>query len=233
MTPVSQTALSTLLLVFLGACAAPKVEVDPKELLLELGEVATINARTTGTLFQLNKPNWSTEDYRIATVDDQGRVTAMAHGRTTIVATLGDETTRVPVAVGRGWVIRTASNMPGSAVDTVLTLFESDGTTQKGEADGDETGATALYSRLSNTLFPGKTYLLRVKGKTGTAVGPYALCVYSNSRPAMAGSNGTAGSPDTYEPNEMDGSATTLTVGIPIYASLTTNDTDFYRFTVP
>ena len=35
---------------------------------------------------------WASEDAAVATVDDQGNVTAVAPGRTTVTATVGDQT---------------------------------------------------------------------------------------------------------------------------------------------
>jgi hypothetical protein len=61
--------------------------VTPKELTLTVGETGQITATVTPSNATNKKVNWSSSDETIATVDENGAVTAVAAGTATITAT--------------------------------------------------------------------------------------------------------------------------------------------------
>ncbi|MGB4039247.1 MAG: S-layer homology domain-containing protein, partial [Bacillota bacterium] len=63
------------------------ISVTPKELTLTVGETGQITATVTPSTATNNKVNWSSSDETIATVDENGAVTAVAAGTATITAT--------------------------------------------------------------------------------------------------------------------------------------------------
>ena len=86
-----------------------EVEIEPgddfedKALIINQGLTYTLQTNTNSTI------TWTSEDTSIATVDRNGRVTAVAEGSTTIKATLGGVTYSIPVTVLQRYTTSTST----------------------------------------------------------------------------------------------------------------------------
>lgn len=69
---------------------AISIEVNPKELVLKVGETGTLNVVFTPENTAYKTVTWKTDDANIATVDENGVVTAKGVGTTVITATAAD-----------------------------------------------------------------------------------------------------------------------------------------------
>lgn len=99
------------------------VEVDPTALTLTEGETATLTATVTVEAADVNVDTtvtWSSNDTSIATVDANGKVTAVAAGTTTITATVGGKTATCEVTVSAAAVVVTGVSL--NKTTTALTV---------------------------------------------------------------------------------------------------------------
>ena len=69
-----------------------KVEIDKTELTIIKGDVETLTAKVYPDDVKDSKVYWTSENRNIATVDNQGKVTGVAGGETTIIARSSDAT---------------------------------------------------------------------------------------------------------------------------------------------
>lgn len=73
-----------------GTISVSAISVTPKTMTLKVGATGTITATVEPTNATNKKVNWTTSDGKIATVDENGEVTAVAVGTATITATTED-----------------------------------------------------------------------------------------------------------------------------------------------
>lgn len=101
----------------------------------------------------------------------------------------------VSFAVTAGWSysIWTAEGTPADSMDTILGLYDSDGTTLLYE---DDDGGEGVYSQIDFTAPASKTVYARVTGYAGTSTGAYALQVTGQAPPPNTPPVATA---DDYE----------------------------------
>lgn len=87
----------------LAACAdtskVEKVELNKTELTLEVGETETLTVTITPDEAKDEKCTWASTDKAIATVDKDGKVTAVAVGKTKIGVVCGDKSAKCEVTV--------------------------------------------------------------------------------------------------------------------------------------
>jgi len=80
------------------------VSIDSDELSLEIGETAKLNATVVPADAENKTVTWSSSDQSVATVSDDGTVTAIAPGTTDVTATAGGKTATCHVTVNRPFV---------------------------------------------------------------------------------------------------------------------------------
>ena len=79
--------------------AVTGVTLDKSTLTLNVGETGTLTATVTPETATENTVTWSSSDDTIATVDKDGKVTAVAEGTATITAKAGDQSATCAVTV--------------------------------------------------------------------------------------------------------------------------------------
>ncbi len=133
----------------------------------------------------------------------------------------------VTALLGTPYYIETFPNGSGSSADTYLYLYASDGTTMLA-ANDDRFGS--LYSELLYFLESGQTYYVEVfdyfvRGDF------YSIAISASG--FGASSAGTPTDPDSYEPDDTSGTATTLVLDAVQDHSLTVNESDWFVFVAP
>ena len=93
--------LTSAFVFTLMACSAQvdSIETDVTELNLDIEETATIELTILPETSTANTVTWESLDLSIATINDDGQVTAQQAGRTTIVVTVDDVQAQVDVVV--------------------------------------------------------------------------------------------------------------------------------------
>ncbi|GEM_PF-2249397 len=104
------------------------------------------------------------------------------------------------VSSGSTYTIETGEGTPSESMDTMLYLYDSDGTTQ---IDYDDDGGTGAYSLIEYTADVDKTVYACVTGYSTSTTGAYALGV------ALTGDSFDG---DAFEPDDSYGTATLITV---------------------
>lgn len=99
------------------------------------------------------------------------------------------------VSAGETYWIQTASGTPAEDIDTVLELYDSDGTTY---LDSDDDGGSGAYSLIQYTADANKTLYVSVSEFYGTNTGAYSIAVAAAS--------------DIYEPDDSFGAATSIAI---------------------
>jgi len=102
------------------------------------------------------------------------------------------------VTAGVTYTVETGEGSPAESIDTVLYLYDSDGTTQ---LDYDDDGGEGFYSLISYTADVDKTVYARIKEYHSDVTGAYALSV---ATPVPEG--------DSYEPDDSYGAATPVVI---------------------
>lgn len=135
---------------------AYSIELNPSNLTLLVGQ----RDRLTATVVPSNATDktviWSCGDSAIATVDDEGNVTALSPGTSTITATCGDASASCTVTVKGGTV-------EGGSGDSGITVKPGEGTEGGGEGDNGNLGEKTENGGYLN----GNDLTLRV-GQTAT-----------------------------------------------------------------
>lgn len=156
---------SVIFMVNVTEPAAPTVEITPKELELKVNETGTLEANATAGA----QVSWKSSNENVATVDNNGKVTAIAEGEATITATavLNKKTAEARCTVTV--IADTPVNPPTEAKyeltlnKTTLNLVEGDSEelTATVTKDGVQVNADVLWS-LSNE---SKDIVIVDKGK--------------------------------------------------------------------
>lgn len=137
------------------------------------------------------------------------------------IAPAGDEDwVSFSVTAGETYTLRTASGTPAEDFDTVLDLYDSDGTT--GIASDDD-GGEGYYSRIEFTAEANETLYARVTGFDSGASGAYVLSAVLGSDLA-----------DAYEPDGSFGASKPITVNAEAqqHTIYPTDDEDWVSFSV-
>ncbi len=131
--------LAVMMILSLAACAGDEV-VHPEAVIMEKDAIALTvgQEETLSAVVDLNATDrsvtWSSSDEAVATVDANGKVTAVAEGTATITVTTNDggktDTCTVTVSPAPGEVILEVKgiNAAGEVSDTDLLTFRNDGT---------------------------------------------------------------------------------------------------------
>lgn len=132
---------------------ATGLTLDKTSLELEYGQKGQLNATVTPS-DSTDTVTWSSDKPDIATVDDNGNVTAKGIGSATITATAGSQTATCEVDVTRA----------SQAGTLTITGTEKVGETLTASVSGLPKGVTASYKwfREGNEIATGESYTLRV-----------------------------------------------------------------------
>ena len=102
---------------------AISIEVNPKELVLKVGETGTLNVVFTPENTAYKTVTWKTDDANIATVDENGVVTAKGVGTTVITATAADGNLESTCSV----TVKKKSSGGGSSYVEYILNFDTNG----------------------------------------------------------------------------------------------------------
>ncbi len=105
-------------------------------------------------------------------------------------------------------------------IDTVLTLYESDGTTEVGSNDN---GGEGNLSNLSSSLTESGTYYIKIEGKTADVAGHYRFAAYESS------SQEQKVLVNEVEPNDSKDDAQKVDLDTVVEAVLTAGQADWYE----
>ena len=163
--------------------AVASVEISPPELALVAGTTAQLNATpktSSGIAVPNRQATWSTDDPGIATVSDQGLVSAVGAGATRINARVDGVSASIPVDVSPKGVATVTlapsqvSLLVGETRNLTVTARSQDGETLPGRpatfvSDNPEI-ATVSDAGQVTAVGPGLTVITAtVEGKSGTA----------------------------------------------------------------
>lgn len=104
--------------------AVTSVTLDQVSLALQEGESAILNVTIKPDNATDKAVTWSSDNSAVASVDNNGKVTAVKEGSATITATAGDKTANCSVSVSRVQV-------PEGAVDLGIVMTREDGSTYR------------------------------------------------------------------------------------------------------
>ena len=169
--------------VLVQSAGAASVTVDPPTASVLVGSTTQLGATArdaSGTVITDRTPLWSSSNSAVATVSQQGLVTGMSPGTTTIVAALDGRTgsatvtvTRVPVAS----VIVTPAETEvrlGRTVNLVAKAYDAQGNELAGRAIVWSSSSTTRATVDQNGTVTGRTLGIvtisaKSEGQTGTA----------------------------------------------------------------
>lgn len=123
------------------------VSLNKTETTLEVGDTETLTATVVPDGATNQNVSWSSDDEDVATVDSNGKITAVAEGSATITVTTEDGSYTATCAVTVNAASKTAVNMTGfSATSTTIVRGNTTGTS----VTNDQSGWTAAYTYTSS-----------------------------------------------------------------------------------
>lgn len=152
------------------------ITLNVSSLDLDEGEMAQLSVTPTPSDAELGTVTWSSSDKSVATVDDNGEVTAVAAGTTTITARAGNQSATCTVVVNKvpvANVTASVTELQCSDLEYGYTITSTAEVVLRNEGDADTTSLrVALEDGSAFTILDGVTTNMVVNGSDSVVIAP-------------------------------------------------------------